>query len=158
MRRKKIEAAVVDSSALMCILMGEPAARLFVDELERVDRLLISAPTRMEVHLAAMGSKGPNGSALMEQLIDQLHIETVDFPAADIQACQAAALKYHIKAQPRGPLNMGDLFSFVLAQGRDLPLFFQGVDFLHTPVKNAMRMLGYSMTPENLGVPVISAH
>jgi hypothetical protein len=36
-----------------------------------------------------------------------------------------------------------------------LPLFFQGKDFLQTPVKNAMKMLGYEMNEENLGVPTV---
>ena len=48
---------------------------------------------------------------------------------------------------------MGDLFSFQLAMKMDLPLFFQGKDFLKTPVKNAMALLGYTMTENNQGIP-----
>ncbi len=58
-----------------------------------------------------------------------------------------------IKAVPPGLLNMGDLFSFQLATKMDLPLFFQGMDFLRTPVKNAMLMRGYVMNATNKGVP-----
>ena len=54
---------------------------------------------------------------------------------------------------PPGPLNVGDVFSFQLAVKMDLPLFFQGKDFLKTPVKNAMNILGYEMTEKNMGVP-----
>jgi hypothetical protein len=50
---------------------------------------------------------------------------------------------------------MGDLFSFQLAMKMNLPLFFQGKDFLQTPVKNAMKMLGYEMNEDNLGVPTV---
>ena len=49
----------------------------------------------------------------------------------------------------------GDVFSFQLAVKMDLPLFFKGRDFLKTPVKNAMNILGYEMTEKNLGVPTL---
>ncbi len=50
---------------------------------------------------------------------------------------------------------MGDLFSYKLAIKMNLPLFFQGKDFLKTPVKNAMKLLGYEMTESNLGIPTL---
>ena len=43
-----------------------------------------------------------------------------------------------------------------LATKMDLPLFFQGEDFLTTPVKSAMTILGYEMSEANLGVPTMS--
>ena len=43
-----------------------------------------------------------------------------------------------------------------LATKMDLPLFFQGKDFLTTPVKSAMTILGYEMSEAKLGVPTLS--
>lgn len=48
---------------------------------------------------------------------------------------------------------MGDALSFQLATKMNLQLFFQGRDFLTTPEKNAMKMLGYEKSEKNLGLP-----
>ena len=144
---------MVDSSALICISKGEAAANLFLREMATVGKLYISAATHAEVILATMSLQADGAIEAMEALIARLQIETVDFGGGDIQAYKNAAMKHHLKARPSGPLNMGDVFSFQLAAKMDLPLFFQGKDFLKTPVKNAMSTLGYEMNEDNLGVP-----
>lgn len=149
----RLSAAVVDSSALMCIAKNEAASDLFLQELALVDVLFISAATHSEVLLAAMSIQETGAVDAMEQLIAALQITTVDYRASDIPAYKKAAALYHRRATPAGPLNMGDLFSFQIAHKLDLPLFFQGMDFLRTPVKNAMRLRGYVMDIDNKGVP-----
>ena len=153
MNLKIIDSAVVDSSALMSILLYEKAATFFEEALFNTQHLFMSAPTRAELHLAAMSSRGRLGAELMGNLINQFEIQIVDFSAGDLMDYQRAADQYHLKAIPPGLLNMGDIFSFVLAHQMDLPLFFQGSDFLETPVKNAMMILGYEMNHQNRGVP-----
>lgn len=148
-----LEAGVVDSSALICIAKSEPAAGVFLLEMGKTGKLYLAAPTYAEVILATMSLQGGHAIDAMDGLIASLKIETADFSGADIPAYKNAAIKHHVKAKPAGLLNMGDLFSFQLAIKMNLPLFFQGKDFLQTPVKNAMKMLGYEMTDDNLGVP-----
>lgn len=157
MTRVKIGEAVVDSSALISILTNEPAAPHFHRELKKVDALYMSAVTRAEVFLGALGKKGAAGAQSMEALIKALNIRIVDFTAQDIPDFEQASLDHHLKgtSKIKGALtlNMGDIYPFILARKMDIPLFFQGKDFLATPVKNAMRMLGYEMTDANQGVP-----
>ena len=143
----------MDSSALICIAKSEPAANAFLSEMGPAGKLYICAATYAEVILATMSLQAGGAVDAMQALLDALKIETVEFGAGDIEAYKDAATKYHLKARPSGTLNMGDLFSFQLALKMNLPLFFQGKDFLRTPVKNAMRMLGYEMNESNLGVP-----
>ena len=145
--------AVVDSSALMCIAKNEPASALYWDELSRVKSLYISAVTLSELLLVAMGFKKPGMVDSLTSLMTNLGITTIDYVAADIPTYLHGAALYHLKAVPPGPLNMGDLFSYQLATKMDLPLFFQGMDFLQTPVKNAMLLRGYLMNAANKGVP-----
>jgi uncharacterized protein with PIN domain len=145
--------AVVDSSALMCITKNEPAALLFMREMAQVRELMMSAVTRSESLLVALATRGSSGVAAMENLIASLRIVTMNFGAGDVDSYKKAAAVHHLKASPPGPLNMGDLFAFQVAQKYDLPLFFQGMDFLRTPVKNAMAMRGYVMNVQNKGVP-----
>ena len=138
---------------MICIAKGEPAANAFLDEMGNAGKLYICAATHAEVILATMSLQAGGAVDAMQALLDALKIKTVDFCAGDIEAYKDAATKYHPKARPSGTLNMGDLFSLQLAVKMNLPLFFQGKDFLRTPVKNAMRMLGYEMNENNLGVP-----
>ncbi|MGS0742406.1 type II toxin-antitoxin system VapC family toxin [Glaciimonas sp. GG7] len=155
--KKKLEAAVVDSSALICIAKSEPAAHSFLLEMGSADKLYISAATHAEVILATMSLQGRDAVDAMEALMASLKIETMDFGGDDIEGYKDAAMKYHLKAKPSGALNMGDVFSFQLAVKMNLPLFFQGKDFLKTPVKNATNILGYEMNEKNLGVPIKSS-
>lgn len=147
--------AVVDSSALMCITKNEPASFLFMREMSQVKELIMSAVTRSEALLVALATRGSGGLVAMENLISTLRIITANFSATDVESYKKAAAIYHLKASPPGPLNMGDLFSFQIAEKYDLPLFFQGMDFLRTPIKNAMGMRGYVMNAHNKGVPTI---
>ncbi len=139
----------------MCILLEEPAWKLYLTELCKVDSLHMSTATRAETHLSAKGKKGQAGAVKMDELIEFLNIRMIDFGSQDIAAFQDASDRYHATARPSGPLNMGDIFAYVLATQLDMPLFFQGMDFLQTPVKNAMHILGYQMTIESLGMPCV---
>jgi uncharacterized protein with PIN domain len=56
--RTTLDEAIVDSSALMCILMGEPAAPLFITALQNTARLCIGAATRAEAWPTAFNAKG----------------------------------------------------------------------------------------------------
>lgn len=150
---RALEAAVVDSSALICVAKAEPAASSFLKEMANAGKLYICAVTHAEVILATMALQSEGAVDAMEGLIATLKIETVNFGGDDIRAYKDAAKRHHLKAKPAGLLNMGDVFSFQLAVKMNVPLFFQGKDFLTTPVKNAMKMLGYEMSEKNLGVP-----
>ena len=153
----RLDAAVVDSSALISIVKGESAADLFARERADVNRLYMSAATHAEVMLATLSIQHQAGILGMQRLLSELDVEIIDFGKSDLDLYLACAFQYHLKASPSGPLNMGDLFSFQLAMKMDLPLFFQGKDFLKTPVKNAMALLGYTMTENNLGIPTPSS-
>ena len=57
---KKLAAAVIDSSSRLCVALGEPAAKFFLDGFSRTEKLYIGAATRAETWLAvhnAMGSR-----------------------------------------------------------------------------------------------------
>jgi ribonuclease VapC len=150
-------AAVVDSLTLMCVAMNERASDLYLLELSRVGALYISAVTLSETMLVAMSFRKVGLVDSLRSLIATLDLNTIDYVAADVPAYLKGAGQYHLKAVPPGPLNMGDLFSFHLAQKMDLPPFFQGMGFLQTPVKNAMLLRGYLMNVANKGVPSVPA-
>ena len=147
----RLDGAVIDSSGLLCIALGEPAAACFLDGFSRTNRLYIGAATRAETWLAVHNAKGPAGAQMIDALIEALDIELVDFSAASLPYFRQGGAAYHHKFHDKARLNIGDLFTYSLAKELDLPLFFQGTDFMHTDLANAMATLGYEMSVS--GVP-----
>lgn len=152
--RTTLDEAVVDSSTLMCILMGEPAAPLFITALQNTTRLYIGAATRAEAWLAAFNAKGLAGAQQVEALLAALQVETVDFTQDSLPHFVGGAERNHHKVDPKARLNLGDLFTYALAKETRLPLFFQGTDFANTAVENAMALLGYGMSDKGVPQPL----
>lgn len=149
--------AIVDSSVLLCILMGEPAAPLFIAAMEKTGRLYMGAATRAEAWLAAFNAKGAAGAQQVEALLMALQVETVDFTQESLQHFVAGAERHHHKVDPKARLNLGDLYTYALARQMALPLFFQGTDFANTTVANAMVLLGHALSDKGVPQP-LTAH
>lgn len=152
--RATLDQAIVDSSALMCILLGEPAAPLFINALQKTTRLYIGAATRAEVWLAAFNAKGAAGAQQVEALLAALQVETVDFTQDALTHFVAGAERHHHKVDAKARLNLGDLFTYALAKETALPLFYQGTDFANTAIENAMALLGYGMSDKGVPQPM----
>ena len=149
--RATLDEAIIDSSVLMCILMGEPAAPLFITALQRTTRLYIGAATRAEAWLAAFNAKGMAGAQQVEALLAALQVETVDFTQDSLAHFVVGAERHHHRVDAKARLNLGDLFTYALAKETALPLFFQGTDFANTAIESAMALLGYDYSEK--GVP-----
>jgi ribonuclease VapC len=152
--RRKLPAAIVDSSALICILLDEPAAPFFLDGFDKTGILYISAVTRAETWLAAFNAKGAIGAQKIEALLLAMNVETIDFREASLSGFQQGAKKHHHKVDRKARLNMGDLFTYSLAVEKNLPLFFQGTDFSNTKIVNAMKSLGYAHSAAGVPQPL----
>ena len=148
--------AIVDSSVLLCILMGEPAAPLFIAAMEKTGRLYMGAATRAEAWLAAFNAKGAAGAQQVEALLMALQVETVDFTQESLPHFVAGAERHHHKVDPKARLNLGDLYTYALARQMALPLFFQGTDFANTTVANAMVLLGHALSDKGVPQPLIA--
>ena len=53
---------VIDSSALMAILLGEPEAEAFAAVIADASHRLVGAPSMLETSMAAIGRLGPGGT------------------------------------------------------------------------------------------------
>lgn len=148
--------AIVDSSVLLCVLMGEAAAPLFIAAMEKTGRLYMGAATRAEAWLAAFNAKGAAGAQQVEALLVALQVETVDFTQESLPHFVAGAERHHHKVDPKARLNLGDLYTYALARQMALPLFFQGTDFANTTVANAMVLLGHALSDKGVPQPLIA--
>ena len=150
---ESLPAAVIDSSALMSILLGEPAAPLFMAGLQATGKLYLGAATRAETWLAAFNAKGLVGAELVEALLLALQVETVDFTQGMLPQFMDGAQTHHHKVDPKARLNLGDLFTYALVRDMNLPLFFQGTDFTNTSIENAMLLLGHTLSDKGVPMP-----
>jgi len=127
---------VIDTSALVAILLREPDADRFSRAIAEASVRLISAVTRVELSFVVESRKreaGPAdiGRALRDSKID---IAVVTPEQADI-AIQA--FRRFGRGRHRAALNIGDCFSYALAKATGLPLLFKGNDFAQTDIPPA---------------------
>lgn len=128
---------VVDTSALMAILLCEPEADACVQTLEEADTLLISAATLAEALIVAGGR---NLAVEMAQLIEGLGFEAVSVSAAQAKKAAECYAMWG-KGFHAARLNFGDCFAYQLAQERQCPLLFVGNDFAQTDVRCALQTI-----------------
>ncbi len=128
---------VVDTSALICILLGEPEAVEFAGALAGASRLVISAPTWVEASIIITARLGIEGHALLIELLERTRVESVQFDGKLAHGAYAAWLQYGRGRHPAG-LNFGDCFSYALAKQRSEPLLYKGDDFTKTDIVAAV--------------------
>lgn len=125
---------VVDTSALMALLLSEPSADRIEEALTSEDRIVMSAGTLAEALIVAT-RRGV--SEEMTQLIQGLGIEVESLDAQGAQVVAEAYAAWGRGVDPAG-LNFGDCFAYVTARAHNAPLLFVGEDFSKTDVAAAL--------------------
>jgi ribonuclease VapC len=128
---------VVDTSALVAILLGEPDAEQFARALSAAPVRLISAVTRVELSFVIEGRKGETGRADLELLLRDGGFDVVSVTPQQATIAIDAFRRYG-RGRHRAGLNIGDCFSYALAVATDHPLLFKGNDFIHTDLRPAL--------------------
>jgi len=128
---------VVDSSAIIAILLKEPERALFLSVLDDSADACCSAVTFVETFMVAM-SHVPNFTfdryiAVMNGL--GIRRIPVDEEQGEISA--QAFLRFG-KGRHPARLNLGDCFSYALAKSLTAPLLYKGEDFGRTDIVAAV--------------------
>ena len=128
---------VVDSSAVINVLLREPGWDRVLDRLCRAEAPGLAAPTRTEVLVVALVKLGDVGLEKARDFLDQQAILTLNW---DQHLADGAARAYAQFGRGRHPsgLNFGDCFSYALAQHLQVPLLFVGNDFRRTDLIAAL--------------------
>jgi ribonuclease VapC len=121
----------VDTSALMAILLDEPAADACSAAIEAADGLLISAGTVAE---ALIVSARRNVGEEMAILIEGLGFEVSNVTLASARRIAQAYGQWGKGVHPAG-LNFGDCFAYEAAKENACPLLFVGDDFSRTDIQ-----------------------
>lgn len=125
---------VIDTSALVAILGGEPERRAFIDKIEAADSRHISVATFLETSIVIEARYGAGGLRDLDRFAAVAGMESV---AVDIEQGRMArdAFSRFGKGRHRAALNYGDCFSYALARYLGEPLLYKGNDFIYTDIR-----------------------
>jgi len=125
---------VIDTSALIAILLGEPDAEAFAVAIADDPKKLISAFSALEVSIVIEAKKGEAGGRELDLLLHRSQIEIV---AMDSEQAELARIAWRTFGKGRHPagLNIGDCCSYALTKSSNEPLLFKGDDFSKTDLK-----------------------
>ncbi len=125
----------VDTSALMAIVLNEPATDACIAALENEDEILISAGTVAEALIVAAHR---NVGVEMKNIIDKLGFEIVPVDAAAARRIADAYARWGKGMGRPAALNFGDCFAYELAKARGCGLLFVGDDFAKTDIASVL--------------------
>ena len=129
---------VVDSSALVAIMRGEPETGRFLEAIAAADALLLSAVNYLETSMVLAGPKGKAAVwRPLEAFLTRANIAVAPFDREQAQAAREAFLRFG-KGRHPAALNFGDCAAYALAKARRAPLLFKGGDFLKTDIAPAL--------------------
>ena len=127
---------IVDTSAIVGLLLGEAEAEEIAHRMAQAPILLISEANWVEACLVMSARRGAEGLRALASLIEMTGLERipVDRPIGD--AAIAAWYRFG-KGRHPASLNFGDCFAYALSKWSGLPLLYKGDDFSRTDVRPA---------------------
>jgi ribonuclease VapC len=126
---------VVDSSALIAILLGEPEKQKFEDIIAGGERCVMSAVNAHETACVLRSRLGQPAVTRLWQLLTDCEIEIVPFDKVQMRAAATAFDRYGKGIDPKARLNLADCAAYALAVTMNAPLLFKGNDFTATDVR-----------------------
>ena len=129
---------IVDTSAVIAILRGEPQAELLAGAVLSAGGALISAASYVEAAAVIDRIGDPVLSRRLDELLALLRIELASFDAIQATAARAAYADFGKGSGHPAGLNFGDCLTYGLAKATGQPLLFVGDDFAQTDLHSAL--------------------
>jgi ribonuclease VapC len=126
---------VIDTSALLAILLQEADAESFAKAIASAEPRLLSAANLVEAGIVAESRVGADGARDLDLLIVKSKIEVRPVTVEQAELARLAFRKFG-KGRHRAGLNFWDCFAYALAKDTGEPLLFKGDDFNHTDIAN----------------------
>ena len=122
---------ILDSSALVAIVMDEPERAAFVTKIDRADAVGIAAPTVVEAGIVLSARIGADVGELLTELLAAADVVVIGFGEAHWQEALAAWWRFGRTRHPAN-LNFGDCLAYAAATVAGEPLLAKGDDFSKT--------------------------
>jgi ribonuclease VapC len=128
---------VLDTSALLALLLDEPEAEDFRVAVEEDATRLVSAATLLETALVIEARKGDAGGRELDLLVHKAEITIVAVDTEHVAEARRAHRRFG-KGRHTAGLTFGDVFAYALARVSGEPLLFKGEDFARTDVSRVI--------------------
>ncbi len=125
---------VIDSSAVIALLLGEEKAERLARAMASDPKRLISSFSQLEMSIVIEARKGEAGGRELDLLIHQIQGEIVSLDPDQVEMAREAWRRFGKGRHPAG-LNIGDCCSYALSKVSGEPLLFTGNDFNHTDIE-----------------------
>jgi ribonuclease VapC len=122
---------IVDSSAIVAMLRGEPEARAMFAALTDEASATVSAAGYLESAIVIDAKNSPVVSARLDTLLQRLNLEIAPVTASQAKIARQAYRDFGKGSGHPAKLNFGDCFAYALAMERGEPLLYKGDDFAH---------------------------
>lgn len=127
---------VLDASAVVALVLDEPAAAGLLAKLAAAPELAIGAPTLVEATIVLTHRLGPLAASLVERLLGELAVAVLPFDQAHWRLAVEANRRYG-KGRHTAGLNFGDCLAYAAARAAAMPLLATGEDFPRTDLRLA---------------------
>ena len=124
---------VLDTSAILAVLLNEPDADAFRRAIEADSVRLLSAANLVETAIVIEARVGEAGGRELDLLVQKAAIEVVAVDAGQADLARHAYRQFG-KGRHAAGLNYGDCFAYALSLSAGEPLLFKGDDFSKTDV------------------------
>lgn len=122
---------VLDSSALVSVVLAEPAHRSVLDRMLAAPLLVVGAPTLAETALVLSARLNRDARPLLNEILRETEVEVIPFDRTHYEVAVDAFRRYG-KGRHRAALNFGDCLTYAIARVAGLPLLYTRNDFAET--------------------------
>lgn len=127
---------VLDSSALVAIILQEPNHAELLAKIEAGPGIAIGAPTLVETLIVLTARLRGDSTLALRDLLRATEAEVIPFSEDHSRVALQAYLRFG-KGRHRAALNFGDCLSYATASVARQPLLFVGDDFSRTDIQAA---------------------
>jgi ribonuclease VapC len=127
---------IIDTSAVLAVLLKESEAARFASQMEHADILRISAASYVEAAIYVDRDGDEVRRAMLDTFLREFSIRIEPVTAEQAMLARQAFVLFG-KGRDKAGLNFGDCSSYALARACREPLLFKGGDFGHTDLEAA---------------------
>ena len=128
---------VVDTSALVAILLLEAEAEVFARAIRDSDERLMSVASFLETAIIIDARRGPQSGRDLDDLVSGFGFEIEPVTLGQARIARQAYQDFG-KGNHPAALNFGDCFAYALAKATGSPLLYKGNDFSKTDIARAL--------------------
>jgi ribonuclease VapC len=127
---------VIDTSAILAVLLDEPERPAFVEAIAAAGTRLVSTATVLEAAHVIQARRGEAGGRELDLFLHRAQFRAMPFDDEQLEIARGAMRRFG-KGRHDAALNFGDCFAYALAVATGEPLLFKGGDFALTDVPQA---------------------